>query len=144
MFRWTVALTVCGVVFAGCDVRKAKEVDRGDQATVVWSFESLLPAVAVGLESDRSFARGERLFGERCGRCHALEEGKGGLSDARARLSFDEWVRCLTGGDSQRRCAGCVDDRALKGLEQAAALDLLAVLVHGNRPADPAFQGVGR
>jgi hypothetical protein len=135
---------IFGVAFAGCDVQKAMEVSQGEDAALVWSFESLMPAVAVGLESDRSFARGERLFGERCGRCHALEQGRGGLSDARSKLSFDEWVRCLTGGDSRPRCEGCAGDRALRGLEQAAALDLLAVLVHGNRPADPAFQGVGR
>lgn len=112
-----------------------------------WTFEMLAPAIAVGLESDRSFVSAEQLFGARCGRCHELGTGRGGLEMARQRLSVDEWLLWVTGGQAgvdSARCEGCSAGRALENLDQGAVLDLMAILVHGANPADAAFQGGGR
>jgi hypothetical protein len=109
-----------------------------------WTFEGLAPAIAVGLESDRSFARAEQLFGARCGACHGLGDGRGGLAAARRQLSVDEWLHWVTGGAGSHRCRGCGEGRSLDGLEQGAVLDLMAILVHGANEEDPAFQGSDR
>ncbi len=126
----------------GCAGRRVEEPMRER-----WTFEMLAPAIAVGLESDRSFASAEQLFGARCGRCHGLGTGRGGLAMARQRLSVDEWLLWVTGakgGENSGRCEGCSDGRALENLDQGAVLDLMAILVHGANPADAAFQGGGR
>ncbi|MEY5014456.1 MAG: hypothetical protein RIS92_814 [Verrucomicrobiota bacterium] len=125
-----------GVALCGCSGRRGEEL-RG----ITWTFEALAPAIAVGLESDRSFASAERLFGARCGRCHEFGNGRGGLSRARLHLSVDEWLLWVTGGAESKRCAGCGVGRALDGLEQGAVLDLMAILVHGANPEDAAFRG---
>lgn len=112
--------------------------------SIRWTFDALAPTIAVGLESDRSFASGERLFAARCGGCHALGAGSGGLATARLRLSVDEWLTWVTGGSDSKRCVGCGSGFVLDGLEQGAVLDLMAILVHGENPTDAAFQSGGR
>lgn len=132
-------MMVAVAAFVGCSGRRV-EVQGGVQ----WTFEALAPAIAVGLESDRSFQGGQRLFRARCGGCHRLETGRGGLAASRGRLSVDEWLLWVTGGANARRCEGCGSGRALDGLEQGAVLDLMAILVHGANPEDAAFQGNAR
>mgnify|MGYP006288229177 CR=1 FL=1 len=73
-----------------------------------------------------------------------MGDGPRGLSQARRRMSVDEWLIWVTGGPGSARCSGCGSGEALEGLEQRSILDLMAILVHGENPQDAAFQGVER